>query len=125
MRSFVSKTVVRAAAALTLAALTLPNARARAGGVRFGAPVKVTPNLGFGYEPGVVVDPYGNIFATAHKENWQLVVGPDPNAPTFTRSMSWDWVSVDGCKTSADIPGLPPDSDVQADTAYDGYLAGD
>jgi hypothetical protein len=72
----------------------------------FNAPVKVTPDLGFGYEPSLVVDPYGNIFATAHKENWQLVLGPDLNSPTYTRSMSWAWTSVDGGKTFVDIPGL-------------------
>src|SRR5436190_4410786 len=76
------------------------------GGASFGQPVQVTPDLGYGYEPSLVVDPYGNIFATAHKENWQLVLGPDPNSPTFTRSMSWAWTSVDGGKTFVDIPGL-------------------
>src|SRR5437016_14663628 len=62
----------------------------------FGPPIQVTPYPGKGYEPAVYVDQFGNIFATAHKENWQLVLGPDPNAPTYTRSMSWDWVSTDG-----------------------------
>src|ERR1041384_5065408 len=54
----------------------------------FGAPVQVTPDPGKGYEPSMVVDKFGNIFATAHKENWQLVLGPDSNSPTMTRSMS-------------------------------------
>jgi len=61
-------------------------------GNQFGAPVKVTPTLGTGYEPAVYVDNYGNVFATAHKENWQLAIAPDLNSPTFTRSMSWAWV---------------------------------
>ena len=55
---------------------------------QFQPPVKVTPNLGYGYEPAVVVDPTGNIYVTAHKENWQLVLAPDANSPTYTRSMS-------------------------------------
>src|SRR5437762_666839 len=65
-------------------------------GTVFGPPIQVTPPPGKGYEPAVYVDQFGNIYATAHKENWQLVLGPDPNSPTYTRSMSWDWVSTDG-----------------------------
>src|SRR5438094_8371990 len=65
----------------------------------FGPPVKVTPFGGFGYEPSFVADHYGNIFATAHKENWQLVLAPDTNSPTYTRSMSWDWISTNGGQT--------------------------
>ena len=53
-----------------------------------------------GYEPATVVDGYGNIFVTAHKENWQLALAPDANSPTATRSMSWVWTSVDGGKTA-------------------------
>src|SRR5438270_914863 len=63
-----------------------------AGGTPFGAPVKVTPELGYGYEPSVLTDKFGNIFAAAHKENWQLAVAPDINSPTYTRSMSWIWL---------------------------------
>lgn len=81
--------------------------RSEAGGAAtFGAPVQVTPDPGKGYEPSMVVDQFGNIFATAHKENWQLILAPDPNSPTYTRSMSWAWASYDGGKTFIDIPGL-------------------
>src|SRR5713226_5524272 len=86
-------------AGLAIAALVfLPLPRSVVAGYSavFDSPVQVTPDPGKGYEPAVVVDPYGNIFATAHKENWQLVLGPDPNSPTFTRSMSWAWTSDDG-----------------------------
>src|SRR5258708_12008150 len=79
---------------------------AAVGGTPFGPPIKVTPELGYGYEPTVLVDRFGNIFATAHKENWQLVLAPDINSPTYTRSMSWAWVSVDGGHTFDNIPGL-------------------
>ena len=61
---------------------------AMAQGTSFGPPAKVTPTGGFGYEPSFVTDHYGNIFATAHKENWQLALAPDLNSPTATRSMS-------------------------------------
>ena len=88
------------------ALLLLAVPRARGAGATFNAPVKVTPALGFGYEPATVVDRFGNIFVTAHKENWQLVLGADVNSPTYTRSMSWAWTSVDGGKSFVDIPGL-------------------
>src|SRR6266571_2948893 len=65
-----------------------PRARApRSSG--FGAPVKVTPDGSGGYEPAVYVDRFGNIFVTAHKENWQLALGRDDTSPPGTRSMSY------------------------------------
>ena len=76
------------------------------GSTPFGPPVKVTPPNGFGYEPSFSTDQFGNIFATAHKENWQLVLAPDANSPTATRSMSWMWDSSDGGQTWPDIGGL-------------------
>src|SRR3954453_1061445 len=75
-------------------------------GTAFNPPVKVTPDLGFGYEPATVADGYGNIFVTAHKENWQLALAPDANSPTYARSMSWMWTSVDGGQSFVDPPGL-------------------
>ncbi len=92
-------------------------------GVAFGPPVKVTPDLGFGYEPAVYVDHHGNVFATAHKENWQLVVAPDLSSPTFTRSMSWAWVSSDGGQTFQDLPGLTQLSFEQHDFGDEGDMA--
>lgn len=89
----------------------------------FGPVVQVTTDPGKGYEPAMVVDRYGNIFATAHKENWQLVLGPDPNSPTQTRSMSWAWASVDGGKTFVDIPGLTALSFEQHDFGDEGDMA--
>jgi hypothetical protein len=111
MQHLVRRSLAGTAAIVAIVAMALPSSAARRTGggdapAAFGPPVKVTPDLGFGYEPGVVVDPYGNVFATAHKENWQLLAAPDPDSPTYTRSMSWDWVSVDGGQTFVDIPGL-------------------
>src|SRR5207244_6669420 len=88
------------------AALVLAPGFASAGATSFGPPVKVTPPGGHGYEPAVYTDHYGDIFATAHKENWQLALAPDLNSPTFTRSMSGAWASSNGGKTFADLPGL-------------------
>src|SRR5947209_9065976 len=94
-------------------------------GTAFNAPVKVTPDLGFGYEPATVVDPYGNVFVTAHKENWQLALAPDANSPTYTRSMSWVWTSVDGGKSFVDPPGLSSISIEQHQFGDEGDLAFD
>ncbi len=91
--------------------------------VQFGAPVKVTPPNGFGYEPSFVADHFGNLFGTAHKENWQLVLGPDPDSPTFTRSMSWDWISTDKGASWQDIPGLTALSVEQHEFGDEGDMA--
>jgi hypothetical protein len=91
----------------------------------FGPPVKVTPPGGHGYEPAVYTDHYGDIFATAHKENWQLALAPDLNSPTFTRSMSWAWASSDGGQTFADLPGLTALSAEQHDFGDEGDMAVD
>src|SRR5258708_16032202 len=47
----------------------------------FGQPVQVTPDPGKGHEPALVVDPYGNIFATAHNQNCHLLLPPHPISP--------------------------------------------
>jgi hypothetical protein len=90
-------------------AVALPLALAAAPGAVsaqvFSPPQKVTPFQGAGYEPAVVVDNFGNIFVTAHKENWQLALAPDVNSPTYTRSMSWLWTSADDGVTFPDPPG--------------------
>ena len=116
----------RAAGLVALAALALFGvSSARGGGASFNSPVKVTPDLGFGYEPATVVDGYGNIFVTAHKENWQLALAPDANSPTYTRSMSWVWTSVDGGKSFVDPPGLSSVSIEQHQFGDEGDLAFD
>jgi hypothetical protein len=101
-----------AAGAVALAAIAVLNVPSTAApaGARFGAPVKVTPDLGYGYEPTVVADRYGNLFATAHKENWQLAVGPDGRATAQNRSMSWAWWSRDNGKTWQNLPTGPGDA---------------
>src|SRR5438270_65955 len=81
---------------LGLAALVLVPGLAAAAAGSVGPPVRVTPTGGHGYEPAVYTDHYGDIFATAHKENWQLARAPAAHAPTFTRSMSWACAPSDG-----------------------------
>jgi len=128
------KLSVLGAASLALAALvTLPGEAApKPVGVRFGAPVKVTPANGYGYEPTVVGDRYGNLYATAHKENWQLVVGPDARSQKQVRSMSWAWWSSDNGKTWKNLPTGPGDAyshnfgdegDMATDDAGNTYFA--
>ena len=109
------------AAAVLLLSTAIPGEAAS--GASFGSPVQVTPDPGKGYEPSMVVDKFGNIFATAHKENWQLILGPDPNSPTYTRSMSWAWTSVDGGKTFTNIPGLTQLSIEQHEFGDEGDMA--
>jgi len=93
-------------ASLAFASFALLVATSLAQNNAFGPVVKVTPTGGFGYEPSFVADHFGNIFATAHKENWQLALAPDLNSPTYSRSMSWDWISVNKGQSWGDIPGL-------------------
>lgn len=97
----------------------------RAAGKAWGKPVKVTPENGFGYEPTLLVDTYGNAFATAHKENWQLAVAPDENSPTAARSMSWMWLSVDQGQQWSNAPGLTALSPERHQPGVEGDLAQD
>lgn len=119
MHSRLTLALLAAVGALVL----LGSAGAATSGPSFGPPVKVTPAGGHGYEPAVYTDHYGNIFATAHKENWQLALAPDLNSPTFTRSMSWAWASSDGGRSFADLPGLTPLSAEQHDVGDEGDMA--
>jgi hypothetical protein len=73
---------------------------------RFGTPVRLpTWESCGGYEPGIAIDKFGNIFVTAHKQNHCLVVANDPGAPLGVRSQSWLWTSKDGVNWS-NPPGL-------------------
>ena len=125
---FLNTTIQPYAATLTVAtsAIVVPPSNVLpAAGKSWGKPVKVTPTNGYGYEPSFIVDRYGNAFATAHKENWQLALAPDANSPTFTRSMSWAWLSVDSGRTWTDPPGLTPASLEQHQVGDEGDMAQD
>lgn len=78
----------------------------RAVAAKFSAPVSVLPALGYGFEPTVTADRFGNIFVTAHKSAAQLAVSPDVDTPSLTRSMSWTRMSADGGATWKNLPGL-------------------
>src|SRR5213082_3747110 len=79
---------------------------AAASGPTFGTPVRLpTFKSCGGYEPGIALDRYGNIFVTAHKQNHCDAVALDPSAPDGVRAQSWRGTSTDGVNF-VDIPGL-------------------
>src|SRR5690242_604801 len=78
----------------------------RSTGLQFGTPVRLpTFEACGGYEPGLALDKYGNIFVTAHKQNHCDAVAADPSAPAGVRAESWLWTSTDGVNF-VDMPGL-------------------
>jgi hypothetical protein len=77
-----------------------------AGAPTFGTPVRLpTFKSCGGYEPGISLDRFGNIFVTAHKQNHCDAVAADPSAPIGVRAQSWMWTSTDGVNWN-DMPGL-------------------
>ncbi|MDT7539219.1 MAG: hypothetical protein QOI82_2804, partial [Actinomycetota bacterium] len=100
-----------AAAGCAAVALAAPG-QAAPSGPAFGKPVKVTPDLAGGYEPGIYADRFGNLYSTAHKENAELAISPDSRSTTLTRSMSWTWYSDDHGKSWKNLPG-PAGLDLQ------------
>lgn len=90
-------------------ALTLPGAlpAAAQGTIAFDPPVKLTQFAACGgYEPGVMVDTFGNIVVTAHKQNHCDGAAVDPQgSPVPARAESWVWTSTDGVHFT-DMPGL-------------------
>jgi len=97
-----------AAGAASLAAAAMSPGWA-SGGAHFGAPIRVTPANGGGYEPGIYADADGDLFMTAHKENAELALSPDSRSATGTRSMSWAWMSRDGGRHWTNLPLGPAD----------------
>lgn len=77
-------------------------------------PVRLNPPGNYGYEPGVAVDPYGTIYATAHKAS---------ATNEGTRLSSWFWYSTDGGETWHDMPSAADVDNEQA--ALEGDIAVD
>jgi hypothetical protein len=98
-----------AVSAVSLAAAAISPGWAATAKPRFAAPVQVTPANTGGYEPGIYTGPNGTLVMTAHKENAQLGLAPDPSSSTQTRSMSWAWSSNDGGAHWSDLPLGPGD----------------
>src|SRR3954453_16485609 len=98
-----------AAGAASLAAAAMSPGWA-SGGAHFGAPIRVTPANGGGYEPGIYADHYGDLFMTAHKENAELAVPPGGRPPSGSPSVSWAWVSTDNGRHWSNLPLGPADA---------------
>jgi hypothetical protein len=97
----------------------------QAPGIHFGTPVRLpTFESCGGYEPGIALDRYGNIFVTAHKQNHCLALAADPSAPDGVRAESWLWTSTDGVNF-VDLPGLAnlPAAPDQHDVGDEGDIA--
>jgi hypothetical protein len=79
---------------------------ARADGLGFNTAVKLPTYVQCGgYEPGLVVDSFGNVVVTAHKQNHCDAAGPDPAGTIPARAQSWLWTSSDDVNFT-DMPGL-------------------
>src|SRR4051794_559976 len=108
---FRGKTAVRAAfvifAALVLSAQAVGvSAKPKTTGPAFGTPVRLpTWESCGGYESGIAIDKFGNIFVTAHKQNHCDAVADDPGAPLGVRAQSWLWTSTNGINWK-NPPGL-------------------
>jgi hypothetical protein len=90
---------------------------------KFGTPVRLpTFQSCGGYEPGIAIDKYGNIFVTAHKQNHCDAVASDPSAPDGVRAQSWLWMSTDGVNFK-DMPGLTALAADQLDVGDEGDIA--
>jgi hypothetical protein len=117
--------IAAATGAGALASAAAPHA-ATAVAPRFSKPQLLTTDANAGgYEPGVIVDRFGNIVVTAHKQNHTLVLSPDQRSTTGVRSMSWVWWSADGGKTFKDMPGLTVAQEQNAEFGDEGDLAWD
>src|ERR671931_143596 len=129
MRTSIRRLAVIGTAALLLAALaSQAQVFARSSkptALHFGTPVRLPTYLSCGgYEPGIAIDKFGNIFVTAHKQNHCLALAPDPMAPAGVRAQSWLWTSSDGVNFS-EMPGLanlPADPDT-FDDGHEGDIA--
>jgi hypothetical protein len=80
--------------------------------------VLTKPNLG-GFEPGVQVDRFGNVFVTAHKQRHINVVAPDDESPTGVRLASFIWTSTDG----QHFHSLTPDPKYEMNFGDEGDIA--
>lgn len=116
--------VVLAASATALAVLGASPA-ATAAAPRFGKPVLLTTGPVGGYEPGIVVDKFGNVVVTAHKNDHAIAAAPDSRSPTGVRAMSWVWWSRDGGRTFANMPGATALDEQNAVVGAEGDLAVD
>src|SRR4051812_47419922 len=94
-------------------------------GLRFGTTVRLpTFESCGGYEPGLALDPVGNIFVTAHQQNPRDAGAAHPGAAAGARAESWLWTSTDGVHW-AEMPGLAnlPADPASLDVGDEGDIA--
>src|SRR5947209_5977462 len=126
-KPFASRGLVLATAAVVTFTVIggVDGSAAASGAPVFGTPVRLpTFKSCGGYEPGLALDRFGNIFVTAHKQNHCDAVADDPSAPTGVRAASWLWTSTDGVNFN-DLPGLlgPALAPDQLDVGDEGDIA--
>jgi BNR/Asp-box repeat len=123
LRCFRRATFVLGAAIVAIGVAQSASAGGKSPAPKFGTPVRLpTFQSCGGYEPGIAIDGYGNIFVTAHKQNHCLAAALDPSAPTGVRAQSWLWTSADGVNFT-DMPGLTALSADQLDVGDEGDIA--
>lgn len=89
--------VAAGATSLLLATASLAMAAPHtAATIRFDRSVRLTPPTFGGFEPSIVVDRFGNIYITAHKQRQINAVAPDSQTSTGVRTASFLWTSSDG-----------------------------
>lgn len=122
MRSQRRRAWLAISAGLALLATTQAQAATHPTALAFGPAVRLTSTPFGGYEPGIKIDRYGNIFVTAHKQNFIDAAAPDMDAPVKVRSASWLWTSTDG-RHFHDLAGLTPASLNDLEFGDEGDLA--
>jgi hypothetical protein len=119
------RSALRIAPAIAALSLLVPSHAGAATLIPFTPPLKLTLDTNFGgYEPGLVIDHFGNIVVTAHKQNHGDAISPDSGALPI-RAQSWIWMSSDGGKTFPNIPGLTALGADQLDFGDEGDVAVD
>src|SRR5687767_11406106 len=105
--------MIRIPASAVLATFVLgalgPAAAAGGADLQFGPPTRVSQEMSEAWEPSMLIDRHGNIYMHARRATSNLVIGPDENSATRTRSMSWLWASSDAGASWHTLPGFPLD----------------
>lgn len=91
--------------------------------LRFSEPLKLTPDTFGGYEPGIAIDRFDNIYVTAHKDDYASALSADPNGSAPVRSASWLWTSSDGGRTFHDMPGTSQLGEYRFEPGVEGDVA--
>ncbi|PSP88824.1 hypothetical protein BRC90_06610 [Halobacteriales archaeon QS_4_69_34] len=111
-RSMMKTTAIAGAASLAPVSGTAAAGGAPGPSASFSDPVRINPPQRYGYEPGVHVDRFGTIYATAHKTSL---------TNEGTQLASFFWYSTDDGRTWQDMPA-PANADDEL-FAFEGDIA--